>query len=142
MAQFLLDTTGLTGGASCWTLNRNCLARCWEATGLPRGSSRWLLFIRRRAASVKKPRGKPVASSEAKAKLFVATHRDYHGTSPWHLKTPRTPRGISKHPGLPVASQNTQDSPWHIKAPGTPSPLFASALPISTTAGIRDCCVG
>src|SRR6185312_4020124 len=110
MAQFLLDTTGLTGGASCWTLNRNCLARCWEATGLPRGSSRWLLFIRRRAASVKKPRGKPVASSEAKAKLFVATHRDYHGTSPWHLKTPRTPRGISKHPGLPVAYQSTRDS--------------------------------
>ena len=53
-----------------------------DATGLPRGVSRLLLFSGEREA----PRHKAVASNLLLEYIGVATNVIFHGTSPWHLR--------------------------------------------------------
>ena len=52
-----------------------------DATGLPRGASRSLLFSFEREP----PRPKAVASGLGAWAIGVATSVTLHGTSPWHL---------------------------------------------------------
>src|SRR5689334_18631605 len=54
------DTTGLPRGVSCVQLPEFQDQRCSDATGSPRGASRFLLFSNEREA----PRDKPVASRQ------------------------------------------------------------------------------
>src|SRR6185503_10339324 len=57
------------------------LAKVADATGLPRGGSRFQLNSSERET----PRDKPVASLNFDPGLYLAANAKLHGASPWHL---------------------------------------------------------